>query len=205
VSDKSDTPESGQGHRFGVTAAMAAATLTLIAAVIGLITVVIDRAGSSDENPAEVTSTFTEPNGGTGGDGGEGATPEGEGPQPTPPRDGNSRSTAKYLVVNRTVEASLAAGNDVDWFVYQAPKDETATIEFVKGGEFVAYGGVYVTVLEGLDEIEEGEVSVVSEPFVFPRNVSAGTRLFVSVEDKCGGGGCGLGPYSLVVRTSPPG
>jgi hypothetical protein len=203
MSDKSDIPEPEQGHRFGVTAAMAAATLTLIAAVIGLVTVVIDRAGSGDESPAEVTSAFTDPDR-NGSDGREGTASEGKGAPLDPSRDGNSRSTAKRLIANQLIEASLDAGNDVDWYVYQAPKAETATVEFVEGEGELGYGGVFVTVSEGLKEIDSSDVSI-SESFAVPRSVSAGGRLFVSVEDLCGEAGCGIGPYSVVVRTGPPG
>lgn len=202
MSDKSDIPESRKGHRF----ALAAATLTLLAAVIGLVTVVIDRAGSSDESPAQVTSTFTEPDEPqVGSNRGEGTISEGEGSPLDPSRDGNSRSTAKHLMANQTIEASLNAANDVDWYVYQAPKAETATVEFVEGENGGYYGGVLVTVSEGLKEADTDDVQL-SESFVVSRNVSLGTRLFVNVEDLCSEvGGCGIGPYSLVVRTGPPG
>jgi hypothetical protein len=202
MSGNRDTDNSGEHRRFGVNATVAAATLTLIAAIIGLITVLANDDGGSSASPT--------PSGGTekSGTGGHEDSTErsggGNGAGSAGPADGNSRASAKPLVANRPIESSLIAGNDVDWFVYQAEKSETATVEFVKGGEFVAIPTTNVTVFEDVEVIDQDYLQSTSEPLVVRRIVSPETRLYVEVVNECGGG-CGLGPYKVGVRTGPPG
>jgi hypothetical protein len=102
------------------------------------------------------------------------------------------------------MEGSVRAANDVDWFVYRAPKSETATVEFVKGGEPFIFPTTVVTVFDGLEQIGGETLQTTSDPLVLPRIVSPGTRLYVKVTNSCSAG-CSLGPYELVVRTGPPG
>jgi hypothetical protein len=202
MSGNRDTENSGKHPRFGVNATVAAATLTLIAAIIGLITVLANDGGGSSAPPPSVSTensgtgghevTTERPNGGNGSGSAAG------------PADGNSRASAKPLVANRSIESSLNAGNDVDWFVYEAAKSETATVEFVMGGEFVAIPTTNVTVFEDVEVIEQDYLQSTSEPLVVKRIVSPETRLYVEVFNECSGG-CGLGPYKVVVRTGPPG
>lgn len=205
MSPKGDISESGRGHRFGVTAAVVAATLTLITAIIGLINVVAD--GSGGDTSGEI-STAIEPQESENGKGERGGS-QGSGSQLDPSHDGNSRATAKRLEANQLIEASLVASNDVDWYVYRVPKSETATVKFVKGDGDWGFDEVRVTLWEGLKEIESVGVGN-SESYAMRRIVSSGARLFVSVEDKCAaeagdGASCGVGPYSVTVRTGPPG
>jgi hypothetical protein len=207
MSPEGDISESGRGHRFGVTAAVVAATLTLVTAIIGLINVVADGSGSSGRNPSGEISTTLEPQE-SENDKGERDGSQGSGSQLDPSHDGNSRATAKRLEANQLIEASLIAPNDVDWYVYRVPKSETATVKFVKG-DGDGFDQVRVTFWEGLKEIEWAAVGN-SESYAMPRIVSPGARLFVSVEDRCAaeageGVSCGVGPYSVIVRTGPPG
>lgn len=200
--------ESGPGHRFGVTAAVIAATLTLVTAVIGLINVVADDSGSSGRGTSGEISTAIEPQE-SENDKSEGHGSQGSGSQLDPSHDGNSRATAKRLEANQLIEASIVASNDVDWYVYRAPKSETATFKFVKGDGDWGFDEIRVTIWEGLKEIESVDIGN-SESHAVPRIVSSGARLFVSVEDMCTaeageGASCGVGPYSVVVRTGPPG
>ncbi len=194
-----DTSDSGGHHRYGVIAAVIAATLTLIAAIIGLITVFVQD-GRNSESPAPVASAITE----THETGGEKA-PAGQGKGGAsfdPAHDGNSRASAKHLPANLAIFSSIVAGNDEDWYVYQVSKEETATIEVAMVGEERIFSAV---LWEGLKEIENNAGASNELPFVVPRVVSAGTRLFVSISDACGDLGCSIGPYKVVVRTSPPG
>lgn len=205
MSHKGDISESGRGHRFGVTAAVVAATLTLVTAIIGLINVVADDSGSSGKGTSGEISTAIEPGENENGKESERRGSQGSGSQLDPSRDGNSRATAKRLEANQLIEGSLVAANDVDWYVYRAPKSETATVKFVEGEGETSYGGVLMTIWEGLKEIEHIGVHN-SESYAVSRIVSSGVRLFVSVEDECSEiGGCGVGPYSLIVQTGPPG
>jgi hypothetical protein len=205
MSHEVDTSQPGRRHRYLATAAVVAATLGLITAVIGLINALADDSGGSSGNANGTTPTVSAPEGSEKGNRGEGAGAGGGKPQLDPSHDGNSRGTAKRLEANRLIEASIAAGNDQDWYVYQAPKDETATIELVEGEGELGYGGVLVTVSEGLKEIETDTVEI-NKSFVVRRIVAGGAQLFVSVRDLCEeNGGCGLGPYTLVVGTGPPG
>lgn len=208
MSPEGDISEPGRGHRFGVTAAVIAATLTLATAIIGLINVVADDgSGSAGRDTSGEISTAIEPQESENGKGESHGSQE-SGAQLDPSHDGNSRATAKRLEANQLVEASLVAANDVDWYVYRAPKSETATVKFVEG-DIESFGEVLVTIWEGLKEIERASPGN-SESFAMPRIVSSGTRLFVSVADKCAveageGVSCGVGPYSVIVRTGPPG
>jgi len=208
MSPEGDISESGRGHRFGVTAAVVAATLTLVTAIIGLINVVADGSSSSGRDTSGEISTTLEPQESENGKGERHGSP-GSGSQLDPSHDGNSRATAKRLEANQLIEASLIASNDVDWYVYRVPKSETATVKFVKGDGDWAFDQVLVTFWEGLKEIEYVAVGN-SESYAMPRIVSSGARLFVSVEDRCAaeagdGASCGVGPYSVIVRTGPPG
>jgi len=187
------------------TAAVVAATLTLATAVIGLIKVLADDSGGSGGRGNRAASTVTEPEESGDGNRGEGATSEAGELQLDPSHDGNSRATAKRVEANQPIEASLVAGNDMDWYVYHAPKAETVTIKFVEGEGELGYGGVIVTVSEGLEQVENHSVGI-TESLTVRRIVAPGARLFVRVEDICSGeGGCGIGPYNLLVRTAPPG
>jgi hypothetical protein len=199
-----DTPQSGRRHSFLAAAAVVAATLTLIAAVIGLINALADDSGSNG-SPSETTSAVTEPEESENGDRGEGAASEEREPRSDPSHDGNSRATAKRLEANQLIEASIAAGNDEDWYVYPASKAETATVELTEGEGELGYGGVTMKVTEGLKEVEIVHVGI-NESGVVRRIVAPGARLYVNVWDPCAEvGGCGVGPYSLVVRTASPG
>ncbi len=208
MSPEGDISESGRGHRFGVTAAVIAATLTLVTAVIGLINVVADGSGSSGKDTSGEISTAIEPQESENGKS-EGHGSQGSGSQLDPSHDGNSRATAKRLEANQLIEASIVASNDVDWYVYRPPKSETATFKFVKGDGDWAFDEIRVTIWEGLKEIESVDIGN-SESYAVPRIVSSGARLFVSVEDMCTAeagesASCGVGPYSVVVRTGPSG
>ena len=208
MSPEGDIPESGRAHRFGVTAAVVAATLTLLTAIIGLINVVADGSGGSGRDTGGEVSTTLEPQESENGKG-ERHGSQGGPSQLDPSHDGNSRATAKRLEANQLIEASLIASNDVDWYVYRVPKAETVTVKFVKGDGDWGFDEVRVTFWEGLKEIESVDVGN-SESYAMPRIVSSGARLFVSVEDMCAaeageGASCGVGPYSVIVRTGPPG
>ncbi|HWM64155.1 MAG TPA: hypothetical protein VNP96_09245 [Solirubrobacterales bacterium] len=123
-----------------------------------------------------------------------------------PTRDGNSRATAKRLPANRPIYSSIAAGNDEDWYVYEAPKDETATVEVATAGADASGRLLIVELSEGLEEIESSADVTDEYPLLVPWEVTAGTRLFVYVHDLCPElGGCSVGPYKVDVRTSPPG
>jgi hypothetical protein len=125
-----------------------------------------------------------------------------------PLRDGNSRLTAKRLVANRPVSASLFAENDEDWFVYRAPRVEDAILEVEKGEPAEPedrYGTNLVNVWDGSESVVYEEAVAAEEgPFVFRQGLSKGARLYVQVHDGCSPG-CGRGPYRIVVRTAPPG
>lgn len=205
MGSEGDTSDSGRRHGFLATAAVVAATLGLITAAIGLINALADDSGGSSGNPAETTSAVVEPEGGEKGNRGEDAASEGKEPQLDPSHDGNSRATAKRVEANRLVEASLVAGNDEDWYVYRAPEAETATVQITEGEGELGYGGVVMKVSEGLKEVETVDVDL-NETVAVRRLVASGASLYVNVWDICAdGGGCGVGPYSLVVRTAPPG
>jgi hypothetical protein len=214
MSDDSDSRESNQHHHFWSTATVVAAILTVLAAVIGLVTVIIDRSSSSGEGSAQAISTFTEPDRGGEESGendvpgesdrGDGPTPDGEA-QWDPSHDGNSRSSAKELKANQPLQASMAAANDEDWYVYRAPKEETATVEVVPFEREITSEILSVSLFEGTEEIAHSADASDSEPFVVPRGLSQGARLFLYLRDSCGDLGCSIGPYRVVVRTGPPG
>jgi hypothetical protein len=181
----------------------------LLAAILGLITVIIERSGLADAPPSTTfvpTESGASEEGADKGDGG--STGEGGGPRESPQdpaHDGNSRSAAKELTANQPVAASLAAANDQDWYVYRAPEEETATVEVVpiegeRGSHILS-----VRLFEGFAEVAGSGDARPIEPFVEPRGVSAGTRLYVWVKDSCGDLGCSIGRYKVVVRTAPAG
>ena len=201
MSDTSDSRESGAHHRYGVVAAVAAATLTLIAAIIGLITVFVQ----DDPNPENVVTgtAITETIEANGGKAPP-DTDEGSGSL-DPAHDGNSRASAKRLPGDRTIYSSLVAGNDEDWYVYEVPKDETATVEVAPLGEEASSQLIDAVLWEGLEEIDSSTEAISGQAFVVPRLVSAGTRLFVRVADNCMGCSIEPYPYKVEVRTSPPG
>lgn len=204
----SDENSSGKHNRYVVIAGIVAATLALLTAIIGLINVVADGSGSSGRDTSGEISTAVEPQENENGKGERPGSQE-SGSQLDPSHDGNSRASAKLLEANQQIEASIVASNDVDWYVYRAPKSETATFKFVKGDGDWAFDEIRVTIWEGLKEIESVDIGN-SESYAVPRIVSAGARLFVSVEDMCTAeagesASCGVGPYSVVVRTGPPG
>jgi hypothetical protein len=188
-----------------VIAGVVAATLTLLAAIIGLITVLVNDDGGSDSSaPASAVVTDTTESGGGGESTSQGSDEEGEGPL-DPGRDGNSRASAKRLPPNRMIYSSIIAGNDEDWYVYEAPKDETATVEVATTGEDPSRL-LFVELSEGLDQIESSSDATEAFPFVVPWTVTAGTRLFLRVADICEElGGCSVGAYKVVVRTKSPG
>lgn len=205
MSGKGETSESGKHNRFAVMAGVAAASLTLIAAIIGLVTAFVDDGGSSASSAGAPPVTETSE---TGGSESTGAPSEGNGEDSLDPtRDGNSRATAKRLPANRPVYSSIAAGNDEDWYVYEAAEEETATVEVATAGEETASRVLYAAVFEGPEEIESSaDVDNEIEPLVLPRSVKPGTRLFVLVRDICPDlGGCSVGLYKVAVGTSPPG
>lgn len=192
-------PDPEKQHRYALMAGVAAATLTLIAAIIGLVTVLVDDDGSSASSAAPPVVETSE----TGGGDGEKSTGEGNGGGSLDPtRDGNSRATAKRLPTNRPVYSSIAAGNDEDWYVYEAANDGTVTVEVSTAGGDTASRLLYAAVFEGPEEIESSaDVDNETEPLVLPRSVEAGARLFVLVRDICPElGGCSVGLYKVVVR-----
>jgi hypothetical protein len=195
---------SGEHPRYGVIAAVAAAALTVLAAIIGLITVLVDDDGSSGSF-AQAPSAITEGSEVGGEKPVKGSAKGNGGALLDPAHDGNSHASAKHLPGNRTVYSSLVAGNDEDWYVYEAPEDETATVEVATTGEEASGRIISATLLEGPEEIETSNDASSFEPFVVPRQVAAGTRLFVRLWDTCGDLGCSIGPYRVVARTSPPG
>lgn len=195
--------DTSEGHpRYALVITVVAATLTLLAAIIGLITVLVDDDGGSSTTPPTSVSTGNDGSGG-GGDTTGGSGGGNEGSPPNQPRDGTSRASAKPLFANQPFEGTISAGNDVDWYVYEVPKEETATVEFVKGGEFVAIPTTLVTIYEGIEVLEWETLQSTSYPLVVKRIVSPGTSLYVEVVNECEAG-CGLGPYEVVVRTGPP-
>lgn len=205
MSDKSDVPGSGKHNRYVVMAGIVAATLSVIAGAITLITVLVndDRNAGNAATATPLTETIE-----TGS--GENPTKDpGEGNGEAsldPTRDGNSRATAKRLPANRPVYSSLAAGNDEDWYVYEAPRDETATVEVVTAGADASERLLNAELSEGLEEIESSADVTDGYPLLVPWEVTAGTRLFIYVRDICPElGGCSVGPYKVDVRTSPPG
>jgi len=205
MSDKSDASDSGRHNRYVVIAGSIAATLSVVAGAIGLITVLVnddDNAGTSAAATplTETTETGRGENPTRGPD-----EPSGAGPL-DPTHDGNSRATAKRLPANRSIYSSIAAGNDEDWYVYEAPKDETATVEVGTAGADASNRLLIVELSEGLEEIESSADVDNEYPLLVPWEVTAGTRLFVYVHDLCPElGGCSVGPYKVEVRTSPPG
>lgn len=204
----SDENGSGKHNRYVVIAGIVATTLALLTAIIGLINVVADDSGSSGRDTSGEIPTAIEPQENENGKG-ESHGSQGNGSQLDPSHDGNSRATAKRFEANQQIEASIVASNDVDWYVYRAPKSETATFNFVKGDGDGAFDEIRVTIWEGLKEIESVDIGN-SESYAVPRIVSSGARLFVSVEDMCTAeagesASCGVGPYSVMVRTGPPG
>jgi hypothetical protein len=204
MSENRDIRDPGESHRYGVIAAVAAAVLTLLAAIIGLITVLVNS-GESSGSSARTPSAITEASETGGGEKpAKGSANNGEASL-DPAHDGNSRASAKQLPGDQTVNSSLVAGNDEDWYVYEAPKDETATVEVATTGEEAYSRIISATLLEGSEEIETSNDATSDEPFAVPRQVAAGVRLFVRVWDSCGDLGCSIGPYRVVVRTSPPG
>ena len=211
TSNGSEDSQPGQRHRLLVILAALTGVVTLTAAIIGLVNTIVDgsEGGSAQVGsaPAKGATTVREPaeSEPPAAGGGEQGARGSERRAPDPSRNGNSRSTAKRLQANREIESSLVAANDMDWYVYEARKPETATVEFTEGDTGEGYGGVVVIVSEGLKEVTSSHVDL-SETYKLSRLVSPGTSIYVTVKDGCGiGTGCGVGPYSLVVSTGPAG
>lgn len=203
MSEKREGVDSGKHNRYVVIAGTTTAVLTLIAAIIGLVSVLADDGGSS---AGSATAPITETS-----ETGSGESPEDPSEEDVegtldPAHDGNSRATAKRLPASRTIYSTIAAGNDEDWYVYEAPKEETATVEVATAGEEAASRILWAVVFQGQDEIESSaDVDNEIEALVLPWGVEAGTRLFVVVRDTCADlGGCSVGEYKVAVRTSPP-
>ena len=199
INGEGAAPDPGKHNRYAVIAGVAAATLTLIAAIIGLVTVLVDDDGSSPSLAAPPVLDTSETGGGDGGDSTSGGNGGGS---LDPARDGNSRATAKRLPANRPIYSSIAAGNDEDWYVYEAARDETVTVEVSTAGGDTASRLLFAAVFEGPEEIESSaDVDNETEPLVLPRSVEAGARLFVLVRDICPElGGCSVGLYKVIVR-----
>ena len=188
---------------------------TIIAALIGAAAVLIDDdSGGSDAVAPVSAARESQPQ--KGGEGPSSGTAEGidrtkgtdsgkSETQPSSASSGNSRSEARRIAPGETINATLNAGNDVDWYVYRAAKDEATTIEIVKGDGKEAFGGILVYLSEGIRNLEADEVSP-GETTQFRRNVSSGAVLYLEVSDICSDqGGCGVGPYSVALETGPVG
>ncbi len=156
-----------------------------------------DRRDGSGQATTDGGNASQSPGGDNGA--GEGNSPTRELPAP----DGNSRLSAKPLAANEPEDTSLSTSNDVDWFVYQAPRNEDVKVEFTKGEGIEPNGSLYVNVWEEAELAKE--IHPTSEkPDILRRSLTKGTRLYVQVEDDCGTG-CGIGPYQVLVQTAPPG
>jgi len=204
MSENREIRDPGGHPRYGVIAAVAAAALTLLAAVIGLITVLVDE-GESSGSSAQMPSAITEASEVGSEKPAKESAKGNAGASLDPAHDGNTQASAKHIPGDRTVYSSLVAGNDEDWYVYEAPEDETATVEVTTTGPEASGRIISATLLEGPEEIDTSNDASSFEPFVVPRQVTAGTRLFVRLFDSCGDLGCSIGSYLVVVRTSPPG
>lgn len=194
---------------------------TILAAIIGGIAIVIADSDDPAATPVRAPSP-TEAETGGEGDGGEapagdsdstavdGGSTKTEAPT-VPPRqtvrtgDGGSRMEPKLLKPNRWRNESIDSGNDVDWFVYEVTEDQTATIEIIKGANPPdrEAAGVAVDIWEENTKIEDTGAWP-DEPLTYPHGATRGVPLYIEVVDECETG-CSMGPYSIIVRSAPPG
>ncbi|MDX6622782.1 MAG: hypothetical protein QOE75_714 [Solirubrobacterales bacterium] len=161
-------------------------------------------AGNEPEAGGEETSAPVEIGGAESDDGTDGDLPD-ETVDAVHTGDGSSRGEPKLLMPDKPEEASINAGNDVDWYVYEVTEDQTATIELIKGKSppDSESAGVAVSIWEE-NTLVEKTGAWPDEPLIFPHGATRGIPLYIEVIDECGSG-CSRGAYSIEIRSAPPG
>lgn len=116
-------------------------------------------------------------------------------------REPNEDRMSALLISLETCEAALETDNDNDWFRFESPRGGQFQLVFEKEKTSQANGSIIVTVWADQQQIESPEHLTAEKPLVIPYTLKAGSELAMELIDGCAPGGCGLGGYSIAVKS----